>query len=199
MKETKNIVWHEMKVDKGQREKSLGQKGILIWLTGLSGSGKSTVGSALEHRLYKAGRATYLLDGDNVRHGLNSDLGFSERDRTENIRRIGEVAKLFVDAGIITIATFVSPFKNDRTAVRNLIGEGFVEVHVDCDIKTCMNRDPKGLYKKAVSGEISEFTGISSPYEIPEKPEVTVNTASSQVEECVDRIIAFIEERYNEA
>lgn len=191
-----NITWHQMKIDKVKREANLGQKGLLIWITGLSGSGKSTIGSALESSLYNLDKATYLLDGDNLRHGINSDLGFSDIDRTENIRRIGEISKLFVDAGLITIATFVSPFKKDRNFVRSLLGDYFIEVYIDCDLDTCIKRDPKGLYEKALSGEISQFTGISSPYEKPDKPELVINTVDDPIEESINKIITFIKENY---
>lgn len=185
-----------MKIDKAKRETNLGQKGLLIWITGLSGSGKSTIGSALESSLYNLGKATYLLDGDNLRHGINSDLGFSDIDRIENIRRIGEISKLFVDAGLITIATFVSPFKKDRNFVRSLLGDYFIEVYIDCDLDTCIKRDPKGLYEKALSGEIPQFTGISSPYEKPDKPELVINTIDDSIEESINKIITFIKENY---
>ena len=191
-----NITWHQMKIDKVKREANLGQKGLLIWITGLSGSGKSTIGSALESSLYNLDKATYLLDGDNLRHGINSDLGFSDIDRTENIRRIGEISKLFVDAGLITIATFVSPFKKDRNFVRSLLGDYFIEVYIDCDLDTCIKRDPKGLYEKALSGEILQFTGISSPYEKPDKPELVINTVDDPIEESINKIITFIKENY---
>ncbi len=191
-----NITWHQMKIDKVKRETNLGQKGLLIWITGLSGSGKSTIGSALESSLYNLGKATYLLDGDNLRHGINSDLGFSDIDRIENIRRIGEISKLFVDAGLITIATFVSPFRKDRNFVRSLLGDYFIEVYIDCDLDTCIKRDPKGLYEKALSGEISQFTGISSPYEKPDKPELVINTVDDPIEESINKIITFIKENY---
>ena len=191
-----NITWHQMKIDKAKRETNLGQKGLLIWITGLSGSGKSTIGSALESSLYNLGKATYLLDGDNLRHGINSDLGFSDIDRIENIRRIGEISKLFVDAGLITIATFVSPFKKDRNFVRSLLGDYFIEVYIDCDLDTCIKRDPKGLYEKALSGEIPQFTGISSPYEKPDKPELVINTIDDSIEESINKIITFIKENY---
>ncbi|MFL0195267.1 adenylyl-sulfate kinase [Clostridium sp. WILCCON 0269] len=191
MKST-NIVWHKMDVNRRHREKLLNQKGILIWFTGLSGSGKSTLASALESKLYCMGKLTYLLDGDNLRHGLNSDLAFTKEDRVENIRRVSEVCKLFVDAGIITIATFVSPFKEDREKVRKLLGKDFVEVYINCPIEVCEKRDPKGIYKKARIGEIKNFTGIDSPYEIPDNPELTIPTHLKGLEECVDEIIDYL-------
>ncbi len=171
-----NITWHNTKILKVDREKLNGHKGVCIWLTGLSGSGKSTVANELEVELNKLGVHTYLLDGDNVRLGLNKNLDFSDKGRKENIRRIGEVAKLFVDAGIVVLTAFISPFREDRDNVRNLLNDKeFIEVFVDADIETCESRDTKGLYKKARSGEIKNFTGISSPYEEPLKPEIKIN------------------------
>lgn len=187
-----NIVWHNMNVEREHREKLLNQKAVLLWFTGLSGSGKSTVASLLEKRLHEMGKLTYLLDGDNVRHGLNSDLGFSEEDRIENIRRVGEVSKLIVDAGVITISTFISPFKEDRENVRKLLGKDFIEVFTDCPLEVCEERDPKGIYKKARKGEIKNFTGIDSPYEKPENPEITVSTHLNSLEECVELIISYL-------
>lgn len=192
-KKSTNVVWHKMNVTREYRETLLKQKGILLWFTGLSGSGKSTVASALEKKLHSLGKITYALDGDNVRHGLNSDLGFSDEDRVENIRRIGEVSKLFVDAGIITIATFVSPFRADRQKVRELLGEDFVEIFIDCPLEVCESRDPKGIYKKARAGEIKHFTGIDSPYEGPINPEITVSTHLNTLEECVDKLMSYLE------
>ena len=172
----------------------LGQKGTTIWLTGLSGSGKSTVAVAAEAELLRRGRLAYVLDGDNVRHGLNKNLGFSPEDRTENIRRIGEVAKLFTDAGIIVFTSFISPYRADRDAVRALFEPGdFLEVYVEADVETCEGRDPKGLYKKARAGEIPEFTGVSAPYEAPERPELVLPTKSQSVEESVDRLVGYLE------
>jgi len=192
----KNIVWHQTNINQNERENLLGQNGILIWLTGLSGSGKSTVASLLEETLHKSGKLTYLLDGDNIRHGINSDLGFSVDDRIENIRRIKEVSKLFVDAGLITIGSFISPYSDDRESIRDLLGERFIEIYVKCDLATCEDRDPKGLYKKARDGEIQNFTGIDAPYEEPRNPEILIDTANLSVVEAVDRIIAYIE-RYH--
>ena len=163
-----NITWHEGHVTRKEREKILGQRGVTVWLTGLSGSGKSTVATAAEQVVLSKDKLAYVLDGDNVRHGLNKNLGFSPEDRTENIRRIGEVAKLFNDSGVVVFTAFISPYREDRDAVRALMAEGdFVEVWVDADVATCEERDPKGLYKKARAGEIPEFTGISAPYEAP--------------------------------
>lgn len=191
-----NITWHERQVDRADRERLLKQRGVTIWLTGLSGSGKSTVAVATEHVLAERGRLVYVLDGDNVRHGLNTNLGFSPEDRTENIRRIGEVAKLFTDAGIITLTAFISPYRADRDAVREIMHPGdFIEVLVDASLETCESRDVKGLYQKARAGEIPEFTGISAPYEAPEKPEVVLDTNERSVEESVSELIGYLEEK----
>ncbi|HEV7731660.1 MAG TPA: adenylyl-sulfate kinase [Candidatus Binatia bacterium] len=189
-----NIVWHQGAVTRGDREKLNGHKGATVWLTGLSGSGKSTIAVDLEKRLWERGIRAYILDGDNVRHGLNKNLGFSPDDRTENIRRIGEVAKLFTDAGMVALTAFISPYRADRDQVRALMGEGdFVEVHVDCPVEVCEQRDVKGLYKKARAGEIKEFTGISAPYEAPTKAELTINTAGQSVEDSAKQIMAYLE------
>lgn len=185
-----NITWHDGEINRQEREELLKQKGSIIWFTGLSGAGKSTLAVALEKKLHDDGHLVYRLDGDNIRHGLNKDLGFSPEDRTENIRRIGEVAKLFADAGVVTTASFVSPYRKDRNAVRELVEEGqFIEVFVECSVEECEKRDPKGLYKKARAGEIKGFTGIDAPYEAPEKPEITVNTAEMSIEESVEYLI----------
>jgi len=189
-----NITWHEGHVERADREKLLEQRGATIWLTGLSGSGKSTIAVAAEKQLVERGHLAYVLDGDNVRHGLNSNLGFSPEDRTENIRRIAEVAKLFTDSGVVVLTSFISPYRADRDAARAIFGSGdFVEVHVDADVATCETRDPKGLYKKARAGEIPEFTGISAPYEAPEKPELVLDTAKLSVEESVGRLLGHLE------
>ena len=191
-----NITWHEGHVTRSEREKVLGQRGVTVWLTGLSGSGKSTVAIAAEQVVLSKGKLAYVLDGDNVRHGLNKNLGFSPEDRTENIRRIGEVAKLFNDAGIVVFTAFISPYREDRDAVRELVPEGdFVEVFVDADVATCEDRDPKGLYKKARAGEIPEFTGISAPYEAPERPELVLDTGAQSVQESVERLVGYLEEK----
>lgn len=192
---TDNVYWHTAKVAREDREKRNGHQAACIWFTGLSGSGKSTLAVELDHRLYERGIYTYVLDGDNIRHGLNKDLGFSDDDRKENIRRIGEVAKLFVDNGTIVMTAFISPFKEDREAARNLVGaDRFIEVHVDCDLQTCMKRDPKGLYQKAIKGEVKEFTGISSPYEAPEGPQIMLNNSEgADLESNVDRVIEYLE------
>ena len=188
-----NITWHDATVTVEDREKLLNQKGCVIWFTGLSGSGKSTLANAVEHVLHQQRHHTYVLDGDNVRHGLNKNLGFSPEDREENIRRIGEVAKLFADAGTIVMTAFISPYRADRDQARELIAEGrFVEVFVDCPLEVCEERDTKGLYKKARAGEIKEFTGISAPYEPPFDPEVTVNTAELSIEESAHAVVASL-------
>jgi adenylylsulfate kinase len=189
-----NITWHEANVVQTDREQLLNQKGCVIWFTGLSGSGKSTLALEVESKLYQRGHLTYVLDGDNVRHGLNKNLGFSPEDREENIRRIGEVAKLFADAGVIAMTAFISPYRADRDNARDLLDEGrFVEVFVDCPLEVCESRDTKGLYEKARAGEIKEFTGISAPYEAPAQPELTVNTDNQSLEECTERVIALLE------
>ena len=183
-----NITWHSSTLGREERERLISSKGVVIWLTGLSGSGKSTIGRALEATLVRQGRFAYGLDGDNIRFGLCKDLGFSAEDRTENIRRIGSVAQLFCDAGAITICSFVSPYRIDRDAVRALVPGRFVEVHVDCSVDECARRDPKGLYKKAMAGEIPNFTGVSAPYESPIAPEIHIDTASCSVENGVEAI-----------
>ena len=188
-----NITWHDATVTAEDREKLLNQKGCVIWFTGLSGSGKSTLANAVEQVLHQQQQHTYVLDGDNVRQGLNKNLGFSPEDREENIRRIGEVAKLFADAGTIVMTAFISPYRADRDQARELITEGrFVEVFVDCPLDVCEERDTKGLYKKARAGKIKEFTGISAPYEQPLDPEVTVNTAELSLEESAQVVVAAL-------
>ena len=195
-KKATNIKWHHHLISTEDREKLLGQRGATIWLTGLSGSGKSTVAQAVEAELHAQGRLTYLLDGDNVRHGLNSNLGFSPEDREENIRRLGELAKLFTDTGVIVLTAFISPYLEDRHRARKIASEGrFIEVHVDCPLEVCEERDPKQLYKKARRGEIPEFTGISAPYEAPENPEVYLNTGEQSVEACVETILSHLGEQ----
>lgn len=191
MKE-KNIVWHNGHISKESRNKLLGFKNKVIWFTGLSGSGKSTIARELEKALFEEGSISYVLDGDNVRHGLNNDLGFSEKDREENIRRIGEVSKLFFDAGVMVIVCFISPYEKDRNAIREKIGKDFIEIFVDCRLEDCEKRDPKGLYKKARAGEIKEFTGISAPYEKPKDPEISLNTSEESVKECVTKIREYL-------
>jgi adenylylsulfate kinase len=188
-----NIVWHKQFITKEKRETLLKQKPCILWFTGLSGSGKSTIANAVEVELFKKNIKTYLLDGDNVRHGLNKDLGFSESDRIENIRRIGEVSKLFVDSGLIVLTAFISPFKSDRQIARSLVEYGeFVEVFVDTPLEICEKRDPKGLYKKARQGAIKNFTGIDSPYEIPLNPEIHINTENKTIEECANMVLYYL-------
>ena len=189
-----NITWHAGQINRADREQILGQKGATVWLTGLSGSGKSTVAVAVEAELVKRGKLAYVLDGDNVRMGLNKNLGFSPADRTENIRRIGEVSKLFTDCGVLVFTSFISPYRADREQVRALFPAGdFVEVHVAADVATCEGRDPKGLYKKARAGQIPEFTGISAPYEAPEKPELLLDTGAQTLEESVKTLLGYLE------
>jgi bifunctional enzyme CysN/CysC len=190
---SENVVWHEHKVSRVQRANQKGQQPCVIWLTGLSGSGKSTVANALEQALFLEGYHSYLLDGDNVRHGLNKDLSFADEARVENIRRIGEVAKLFVDAGVIVITAFISPFRADRRLVRELLEQGeFIEVFVDTPIEVCEKRDPKGLYAKARAGEIKNFTGIDAPYEAPQAAELTLHNDKDSVEQCVAQVMAHL-------
>jgi len=184
-----DITWHNTEITTEDRAKSLGQTPKCIWLTGLSGSGKSTIANALDVYLNEQGKHTFLLDGDNVRHGLNKDLGMTGNDRAENIRRVGEVSKLMVDAGLIVICAFISPYKRDRRMVRSTFKYGdFIEVYLDTPLNVCEQRDPKGLYKKARAGIIKNFTGISDPYEIPESPEVTIDTSTSDVEASIKKI-----------
>ncbi|MFV1977810.1 MAG: adenylyl-sulfate kinase [Myxococcota bacterium] len=192
-RKSENITWHEGQVGRSDREAIVGQRGVTIWLTGLSGSGKSTIAIAAEHELTSRGRLAFVLDGDNVRHGLNQNLGFSPEDRTENIRR-WEVSKLFTEAGVIVFTSFISPYRSDRDAVRALMGAGdFVEVYVDASLDTCEQRDTKGLYKKARAGEIPEFTGISAPYEAPESPELVLDTNRQSVEESVGKLVEYLD------
>ncbi|MGE0430648.1 MAG: adenylyl-sulfate kinase [Planctomycetota bacterium] len=193
-----NLTWHDGTVRRDHREQLLGQRGTVVWLTGLSGSGKSTLARALEERLTHDGRLAYVLDGDNIRHGLNADLGFSPTDRVENIRRIGEVAALFADAGLLVLVAFISPYRSDRASVRERVGAAsFVEVHVDAALAVCEQRDPKGLYAKARAGEIADFTGVSAsaPYEAPEQPDVRVNTGAMPLDACVARVLDHLRER----
>jgi len=193
MSQSSHITWHDSEVTKVDRQKQNGHKSAVIWFTGLSGSGKSTVSVALEQALFELGKHAYRLDGDNVRHGLNKNLGFSPEDRKENIRRIGEVSKLLVDAGTIAITAFISPYRVDRDDVRNILEDGeFIEVYTQCSVEECEKRDPKGLYAKARSGEIKEFTGISAPYEAPNHPEITINTEQQSVEQAVAHILNYL-------
>lgn len=191
-----NLVWFDTGVTKKDREKQNGHKAVLLWLTGLSCAGKSTIAKGLNTELFRRGCQAYVLDGDNIRHGLNYDLGFSPEDRKENIRRIGEVAKLFVNAGFIIITAFISPYREDREKARSLFGAGkFLEVYVKADVSECEKRDVKGLYKKARKGTISEFTGVSAPYEAPKTPELVVDTQIQTVEESVEQITKYLRER----
>lgn len=192
-----NVQWHEGQVTRAHRYRLLGQKAATIWFTGLSGSGKSTIAVALENTLYNKGKLAYRLDGDNIRLGINKNLGFSAEDRKENIRRIGEVAKLFVDTGIFSLSSFISPYREDRDNVRQLheeAGMTFIEVFVDCSLKVAEERDPKGLYKKARAGEIKNFTGIDDPYEAPTSPEIHLHTDEMTLEQEVDMIIEYLEQ-----
>ena len=193
MSQSSHITWHDSEVTKADRQKQNGHKSAVIWFTGLSGSGKSTVSVALEQALFELGKHAYRLDGDNVRHGLNKNLGFSPEDRKENIRRIGEVSKLLVDAGTIAITAFISPYREDRDEVRDILEDGeFIEVYTQCSVEECEKRDPKGLYAKARSGEIKEFTGINAPYEAPYHPEITINTEQQSVEQAVAHILNYL-------
>lgn len=193
---TENIVWHETAVTKQERRKKNGHQSFILWFTGLSASGKSSVANALSHSLFQQGKQVYVLDGDNVRHGLNHDLGFKEEDRKENIRRIGEVSKLFIDSGQIVLTAFISPYREDRALVRNLVEtDEFIEVNVHCSLEECEKRDPKGLYKKARKEEITHFTGISAPYEEPEKPEVVLDTEKHSIEECVEYLLTVLNQK----
>ena len=191
-----NIVWHHATVTRECREAQNGHRGAIIWFTGLSGSGKSTLAHAVEESLHHSGCRTFVLDGDNVRHGLCGDLGFSVKDRQENIRRIGEMTKLFMEAGVIVLTAFISPYRVDRERIRGMVEHGdFIEIYCDTSIDICETRDVKGLYKKARAGEIAEFTGISSPYQVPENPELTVNTGTASLNDCVQQVIKVITNR----
>ena len=188
-----NTVWHEPHIYRADREKQNGHKSKILWFTGLSGSGKSTLANTVEPYLHAQGVRTYVLDGDNIRKGLCKDLGFSDADRTENIRRIGEVSKLMLDAGVIVLTAFISPFRKDRNIVRDLVPAGdFIEILCDAPLEVCEDRDPKGLYKKARAGQIPEFTGITSPYEKPENPELVLNTGANSIDECVTEVIEYL-------
>lgn len=190
-----NIVWHPTTVTKEDRQKRAGHKSCVLWFTGLSGAGKSTLANAVEQELHQRGLASYVLDGDNIRHGLNKGLGFGEEDRKENIRRIGEVAKLFVDAGVIVLTAFISPYRSDRELARSLVEAGeFIEVYVKCPLEECERRDVKGLYAKARRGEIGQFTGISAPYEEPLQPEIVIESSEQTIEESVAAVLAYLEQ-----
>ncbi|WP_456364604.1 adenylyl-sulfate kinase [Priestia aryabhattai] len=196
MSKSTNITWHDAGITKQERREQNNHHSFVLWFTGLSGSGKSTVANAVAKALFDKNIRNYVLDGDNVRFGLNKNLGFSAEDRTENIRRIGEVSKLFVDSGQVVLTAFISPFQEDRAQVREILeGNEFLEVYVECPLEECEKRDPKGLYKKARSGEIRNFTGIDSPYESPANPEVTINTSTQSVEECVQTVIEYLSNR----
>jgi len=191
-----NVVWHHATVTRARREAQNGHRGAIIWFTGLSGSGKSTLAHAVEETLHQQGCRTFVLDGDNVRHGLCGDLGFSDKDRQENIRRIGEMAKLFMEAGVVVLTAFISPYRADRERVRGMVEQGdFIEIYCDTPVGICETRDVKGLYRKARTGEIAEFTGISSPYQVPENPELIVNTGTASLDACVEQVIGEITSR----
>lgn len=195
-KKSSNVVWHHATVTRERREQQNGHKSVILWFTGLSGAGKSTLAHATEERLHQLGCRTFVFDGDNVRHGLCSDLGFSAEDREENIRRVGEMAKLFLEAGVISLTAFISPFRKDRERVRSLVPHGdFLEVYCKCGLEVCESRDVKGLYKRARAGEIKDFTGISSPYEEPEDAEIVVETDKLTLDESVDKVLSVLLER----
>ncbi|MEK5233025.1 adenylyl-sulfate kinase [Lysinibacillus sp. FSL K6-0232] len=191
-----NIVWHEASVTKEERRSKNKHQSFILWFTGLSASGKSSVANAFARQLFESGNQAFVLDGDNVRHGLNKDLGFDEVGRKENIRRIGEVAKLFVESGQIVLTAFISPYREDRQVVRELVADGeFIEVYVKCSVETCEQRDPKGLYKKARNAEIPNFTGISAPYEEPENPEIILDTEHYSIEECAQQLTQILTDK----
>lgn len=196
-KSSSNVVWHQSTVNRKRREEKNQHKSVVLWFTGLSGSGKSTLAHAVEEELYQLGLNTFVLDGDNVRHGLNKDLSFSNQDRKENIRRISEAAKLMLEAGIITLTAFISPFKEEREMARSLMPHGdFIEIHCYCPLEVCETRDVKGLYKRARNGEIKDFTGISSPYEAPVKPELKIDTNALSLKESTQKVISLLRDRY---
>ena len=191
-----NVVWHHATVTRARREEQNGHRGAILWFTGLSGAGKSTLAHAVEEALHQRGCRTFVLDGDNVRHGLCGDLGFSQEARVENIRRVGEMAKLFMEAGVIVLTAFISPYREDRERARGMVGHGdFFEIYCDSPIKICEQRDVKGLYKKARAGQIAEFTGISSTYEVPENPEIVVKTGVAELDTCVLQVIDQLMQR----
>jgi adenylylsulfate kinase len=191
-----NITWHQHALSREDRESLLKQKGVLLWFTGLSASGKSTVANEVTYQLHQMGKLTYVLDGDNIRHGLNKNLGFSPGDREENIRRISEVGNLFADAGLITTTAFISPYRKDRDFARQLLGDGrFIEIFVKASVETCEKRDPKGLYQKAKNGEIKEFTGVSAPYEEPLKPEIVLDADTMTIEAEVEMVLDYLKEK----
>ncbi len=191
-----DVQWQTLDVSKQERREKKGHSSVIVWLTGIPASGKTTIARKLEKRLHDAGCHTYVLDGDNIRHGLNRDLGFSKEERRENIRRIAEVAKLFCDAGIITICSFVSPYREDRKAARHLVeAEEFIEVFVKCPVEVCIQRDPKSMYRKAVTGKMKSFTGVDDPYERPDSPEIVIETHRMSAAECVEKIIGYLKDR----
>ncbi len=193
--EVSNITWHNATVTRARREKLNGHRGVVLWFTGLSGAGKSSLAHTVEEHLFQIGCRTFVLDGDNVRHGLCADLAFSDEDRTENIRRVGETVKLFLDAGVIVLTAFISPFIADRARVRSLIPFGeFFEIYCDCTLEVCESRDVKGLYKRARTGEIKDFTGISSPYEVPLCPDLVINTSALNLDESVNQVVKFLKQ-----
>jgi adenylylsulfate kinase len=193
-KKATNVYWHDGNITPGDRERLNGHKGVCLWYTGLSASGKSSIAARVEEKLFEWGIRTFVLDGDNIRHGLNKNLGFSPEDRTENIRRIGEVSKLFVDAGVVVCTAFISPYRQDRDNARKMMKDGeFIEVYIKADLETCEERDPKGLYKKALAGEIKDFTGISAPYEEPLKPELVINTTEeTNIDKNADKVVKYL-------
>ena len=196
IEKSSNVVWHQSTVSRKRREEKNQHKSAVLWFTGLSGSGKSTLAHAVEEKLYQMGLNTFVLDGDNVRHGLNKDLGFSDQDRKENIRRISEIAKLMLEAGVITLTAFISPFKAERAMARSLMPHGdFIEIHCYCPLEVCEQRDVKGLYKRAREGEIKDFTGISSPYEAPVKPELKIDTNELSLEKSAERVISLLQSK----
>ncbi len=191
-----NVTWHDHKVSKADRAKLNGHKGAVLWFTGLSACGKSTIANTVDHLLHSEGKRSFVLDGDNIRMGLNKNLGFSAEDRAENIRRIGEVAKLFTEAGTFALTAFISPYRADRDKVREILGAGeFIEIFVDASLETCEKRDPKGLYKKARAGEIKNFTGISDPYEAPEKPELVLDSNNKGIDELAGEVVAYLRQK----
>jgi len=192
-KKSSNVVWHQATVTRERRAVQNGHRSVILWFTGLSGAGKSTLAHAIEEQLHQLGARTFVFDGDNVRHGLCSDLGFSDADRQENIRRIGEMSKLIVEAGVIALTAFISPFRADRDRVRTLAGDDFIEIYCRSSVDVCESRDVKGLYARARAGEIKAFTGISSPYEEPEKPELIVDTGSRPLDECVEQVLGYLD------
>jgi len=194
-KKSSNVVWHQATVTREHRQAANGHRSVILWFTGLSGAGKSTLAHAVEEHLHQSGIRTFVFDGDNVRHGLCADLGFSDADREENIRRIGEMAKLIIEAGVIALTAFISPFRADRDRVRALAGDGdFIEVYCRASVDVCESRDVKGLYARARAGEISHFTGISSPYEEPEHPEIVVDTGSNPLDQCIEQVLNYLEQ-----